>query len=54
MDSAGQRPGGHPAAQKYTITGNFDEHLTMEDSAPSVTLLTRAGAKLISPKATTT
>ena len=39
-------PAGIRAAQKYTITGNFDEHLTMEDSAPSVTLLTRAGAEI--------
>lgn len=39
-------PAGIRAAQKYTITGNFDEHLTLEDSAPSVTLLTRAGAEI--------
>ena len=39
-------PAGIRTAQKYTITGNFDEHLTLEDSAPSVTLLTRAGAEI--------
>lgn len=42
----GSVPAGIRAAQKYTITGNFDEHLALEDSVPTVTLLTRAGTEI--------
>lgn len=39
-------PAGIRTAQKYTITGSADENLVLEDSAPSVTLLTRAGTEI--------
>ena len=39
-------PAGIRTAQKYTITGSADENLMLEDSAPSVTLLTRAGTEI--------
>ena len=42
----GSVPSGIRTAQKYTITGSFDEHLALEDSAPAVTLLTRAGTEI--------
>ena len=42
----GSVPAGIRTAQKYTITGSVDEHLVLEDSAPAVTLLTRAGTEI--------
>ena len=42
----GSVPAGIRTAQKYIITGSIDEHLALEDSAPTVTLLTRAGTEI--------
>ena len=42
----GSVPAGIRTAQKYIITGSVDEHLSLEDSTPAVTLLTRAGTEI--------
>lgn len=42
----GSVPSGIRTAQKYTITGSFNEHLALNESAPTVSLLTRAGAEI--------
>ena len=42
----GSVPSGIRTAQKYAITGSFDEHLALNGSAPTVTLLTRAGTEI--------
>ena len=42
----GSIPSGIRTAQKYTIRGSFDEHLALNESAPTVSLLTRAGAEI--------
>lgn len=42
----GSIPSGIRTAQKYTITGSFNEHLALNESAPTVSLLTRAGAEI--------
>ena len=42
----GSVPAGIRTAQKYIITGSVDEYLSLEDSTPAVTLLTRAGTEI--------
>ena len=42
----GSIPSGIRTAQKYTIAGSFNEHLALNESAPTVSLLTRAGAEI--------
>lgn len=42
----GSVPAGIRMAQKYIITGSVDEYLSLEDSTPAVTLLTRAGTEI--------